>query len=155
MDRFRQVFMIVVSALVMLAFSAGIVMAAWYTLWIDAAPRPDEMPDVVTDFVSTVNGVLAANLGAILGISISLRGWQRPQQLTDALQWMAAAVYIAALAMAAIFWGLAGFTEDAARVVSILPELTRNGIGITIAILAAVLGVQTGITRAAAVRTGG
>lgn len=147
MDQVRKIFMIVVAAIVVVAFCAGIIMAGYYTLWIDGAPQPDRMPDVVSDFLSTVNGVLAANLGAILGISISLRGWRNPEQLSDALQWIAAGFYVVGIVAATILWGMAGFSEEQGTVVTTLPELTRNGIGIMIAVLAAVLGVQTGISR--------
>jgi hypothetical protein len=98
--------------------------------------------------VSAVNGTLAANLGAVLGISFSFRGWQGPHRATEVLQWLAAAWYMMMLLLAAMFWGLAGFTEDTTKVMSILPEMTKNGVGILIAILAAVLGVQTALTRA-------
>ena len=94
-----------------------------------------------------MNGTLAANLGAVLGISISLKGWQDPKDTTEVLQWVAAGWYVIMLFLAVVFWGMAGFTEEEAKVVSILPELTKNGIGIFIAILAAVLGVQTVVTR--------
>ena len=108
------------------------------------------MPEIVGFFVAAVNGTLAANLGAVLGISISLRGWRDPDTATEKLQWLAAGWYVLMLALAAVFWGLTGFTDDSARVVALLPEMTKNGIGIMVAILAAVLGVQTAVTRSRA-----
>ena len=143
-------FMVFVAGVVLLLFGVGIYAAGHYTLWVQGAPKPDAMPGIVGYFVSAVNATLAANLGAVLGISISLNGWQGPKDITEVLQWLAAGWYVLMLLLATLFWGLAdpAFTPDAAKVVSLLPELTKNGIGIFIAILAAVLGVQTAITRA-------
>jgi hypothetical protein len=153
-DRLRATFMTVVSVVVLLSFGLGIYLAGRYTLWVDP-PRPNEMPPIMSYLVSTVNGVLAANLGALLGINISLSGWQKPQGPAEILQWSAAGWYLLMLLLAAVFWGLAGFSEDASRVVPLLPEMTKNGIGIFIAILAAVLGVQTAVTRARALAARG
>jgi MFS family permease len=147
MSRAHEKFMIFVGGVALAAFGAGICMAARYTLWVDGAPRPAEMPGIISYFVSAVNGTLAANLGAVLGIAITPRGWQGPTDTVGKLQWFAAAWYVAMLVLAAVFWGLAGFTDDQTKVVSLLPEMTKNGVGIFIAILAAVLGVQTAITR--------
>jgi len=150
METVRVAFMAVVAGAVLVLFAAGIVVAAAYTLWVEGAPRPSDMPGIVSYFVTPVNGVLAANLGALLGISISMRGWREPKGQTEKLQWVAAGWYVAMLLLAAAFWAWAGFVEDPAKVVSILPELTKHGIGILIAILSAVLGVQTAVTRARA-----
>jgi hypothetical protein len=151
MERVRVIFIWVVAVVVLLMFGAGICVAARYTLWVEGAPRPNDMPGIVSYFVSAVNGTLAANLGALLGISISLRGWRGPQNANELLQWIAAGLYVAMLLLATIFWGMAGFTDDGSKVVSILPDMTKNAVGIFIAILAAVLGVQTAVTRARAI----
>ena len=143
----REKFMVSVAAVVLLAFGAGIFEAARYTLWVSGAPNPGEMPGVISYFVSAVNGILAANLAAVLGISISLRGFELPTDTTEKLQWFAAAWYMAMLVLAAVFWGFADFSEDHTKVVSLLPEMSKHAIGILIAVLAAVLGVQTAITR--------
>jgi hypothetical protein len=148
MPNIRETFMMTVTAFVLLAFGAGIAYAGWLTLWVSGHPNPGAMPSIVTYFVTAVNGTLAANLGAVLGISISLRGWQQPMGATERMQWFAAAWYVAMMMLAIVLWGVTRFTDDPARVVSILPELTKNAIGIFIAILAAVLGVQTLVTRA-------
>jgi hypothetical protein len=144
-------FMWTSAVLVLLLFLAGIWVAADYTLWVEGAPRPNDMPAIISYFVSAVNGTLAANLGALFGISISLGGWRGPQNKGELLQWMAAGFYVVGLSLAVLFWGLAGFTDDSSKVVSLLPEMTKNAVGIFIAILAAVLGVQTALTHASAV----
>jgi hypothetical protein len=140
--------MAVVTGFVLLAFGAGIAYAGWLTLWVSGHPNPGAMPPIVTYFVGAVNGTLAANLGAVLGISISLRGWTEPMGTTAKIQWIAAAWYVAMMMLAVVLWGMARFTDDPTQVAAILPELTKNAIGIFIAILAAVLGVQTLVARA-------
>lgn len=149
MFRVRMLFMVVLAAVVLLLFGVGIYVAAFYSFWIEGAPRPGDMPAIVSYFVSAVNATLAANLGALLGISFTIRGWKEPSTATETLQWAAAVWYVAMLLLAAAFWGMAGFTEDGSKIVPLLPEMTKNAIGIFIAILAAVLGVQTAVTRAA------
>lgn len=151
MKRFRTIFMWVVAVAVMLLFAAGVLVAGGYSLWFEGAPRPQDMPGIVSYFVSAVNGTLAANLGAVLGISISLHGWRDPATPTEKLQWAAAGWYVFILLVAAAIWAVAKFTEDPSKVVSLLPEMTKNAVGIFIAILAAVLGVQTAITRSTAI----
>lgn len=148
MDKVRVWFMSGVAIVVLVLFGAGIYVAARYTLWVEGAPRPDDFPKIISYFVSAVNGTLAANLGVLLGIGISLRGWRGPKSATELLQWIAACWYVAMLLLAAAFWGMAGFTDDTTKIVALLPELTKNGIGIFVAILAATLGVHISLTRA-------
>ncbi len=147
MSKLPERLMMFVVSVALLAFGAGIVVAARYTLWV-TTPRPADMPAIVVYFVTAVNGILASNLGAVLGISISLYGWRGPKNTMEKLQWLAAGWYVAMLALATVLWGVMGFSEDPAKVVPLLPQLTKNAVGIFIAILAAVLGVQTAITRA-------
>ena len=143
MDKIPRIVMTLVFAAVLLAFGLGIGVAAYYTLWIEGAPKPTEMPDIVAYFVSAANGTLAANLGAVLGIRLAWGGERSALSTTEIFQWFAAGWYVLMLLLAVLFWGMAGFREDEAQVVSLLPEMTKTAIGIFIAILAAVLGVQT------------
>jgi hypothetical protein len=143
MPTIREAFMIGVTAFVLAAFGAGIAYAGWLTLWVPGHPNPAAMPPIVTYFVTAVNGTLAANLGAVLGIGLSLRAWHGPMAPAQKMQWIAAAWYVAMMMLAIALWGMARFTEDPLRVAGLLPELTKNAIGIFIAILAAALGVRT------------
>ena len=140
--------MIVIAGSVLLLFGTGIIFAVIYTL----CEKPSAMPEIVSYFVSMANGPLAANLGVLLGISIARRGWRGPESETEWFQWFAAGWYVAMLLVAVAGWGTKCFVDDASKVVPLLPELTKNAIGIFIAILATVLGVNTAFARA---RTGG
>ena len=66
MNKACIIFMRLVSGVGLLGFGAGIYAAGAYTL----SAMPEDMPAVVSYFVSAVNGTPAANLGAILGINI-------------------------------------------------------------------------------------
>jgi hypothetical protein len=149
MKQVRVTFMAVVAGAVLLLFGGGIYVAARFTFWVAGAPRPGDMPAIVSYFVSAVNGVLAANLGALLGISVSSSGWRGPETATELLQWIAAGWYVVVMLAATVFWGMADFTNDTSKVVPLLPEMTRNLSGLSIAILAAVLGVQAAHPRPA------
>jgi hypothetical protein len=131
----KEVLMIGVAIAVLVLFTLGVLMAGRRT--------PADMPQIVIYFVSAVSGALAANLGAVLGISAFTWNWSAPEGKTEFLQWFAACWYLGVIVLATVLWGIAGFSDDTTQVVSILPELTKNGIGIFVAILAAILGVKT------------
>ncbi len=138
--------MIVIAGSVLLLFGTGVIFAVSYTL----REKPSDMPGIVSTFVSMANGPLAANLGVLLGISIARGGWRGPESDTEWFQWFAAGWYVAMLLVAVAGWGTKCFADDASKVVPLLPELTKNAIGIFIAILATVLGVNTAFARARA-----
>lgn len=130
-----------IAGLVLALFLASIVYVG------SLAGDPQTTPGIVIYFLSTVNGLLAANLGAILGISVSAGGLRAAGSTRETLQWVAAAVYVAGLATLLIAWGIAGFSEDPTKVASVIPEIGRTAIGILIAVLAAALGVQAAADR--------
>jgi hypothetical protein len=139
MTHIREILLVSIAVVVLVLFGLGIGAAAYYTL----KENPTGMPGIVSYFVGAVNGTLAANLGAVLGISTAIRGWRRPETKTEKMQWIAACWYVGMLAFAGVAWGLVHFSEEKDKVVSVLPDLTKTGIGICIAVLAAVLGVQS------------
>jgi hypothetical protein len=124
---------------------AGFVLATGYagyiTLWIAGAPKPERMATFVNETVLGVNLVLAANLGAYMGISAAVENWDRVHPI-GVLQWVAALTYVVAVVAACVFWGLTGFTEDKTKVAAVLPGITRAGSGVLVAVLGAALGVK-------------
>jgi hypothetical protein len=97
--------MVVVAGSVLALFGVGIYFAGRYTLGLGG--MPGDMPKIASYFLSTVNGTLAANLGVVLGISISVKGWQGPKNKVEALQWIAAGWYVLMILLAALF-GVSG-----------------------------------------------
>jgi hypothetical protein len=130
----RFLFMMIVSALVLFMFGGAIAVAC---LSDSGAP----LPGVVSYFIFAVNATLAANLGAVLGITLAGRSWSP----TEWLQWIAAAFYFLMLIAVAVTWAVRFNFGEGAEVPSVLPELTKNLIGLSIAILAAALGVQAAV----------
>ena len=128
------------AAAVLAAFVGGIAYAGYISKWIENAPLPDKMPRIANWFLSTVNGTLALNLGAYLGIKGA--GMELTGPIGGLQRW-AAGVYAVAWLVAAVLWGLVAFTEEATRVASILPEISRTGLGIILAVFGAALGVGT------------
>jgi protein-S-isoprenylcysteine O-methyltransferase Ste14 len=88
-----------------------------------------------------VSTVLTANLGAYLGISGIVAGWDRIDPI-GRLQRVACWVYVVALVIAGATWAYAGFPEEA----SLLPSMWSAGIGVVLAVFGAALGVKSHIT---------
>ena len=128
-----------VAVAVMLLFAGGLVLAAVYSLSTPAAPS--RMPAVATFVVSSVNGILAANLGAILGVTAIL-GFRSTLTDPERLQWVAAAFYVITLVLVMVVWGFTGFDEGPEQIVAAIPEVGRTGIGVLLAVFAASLGIQ-------------
>lgn len=137
-----------IAGLVLALFLASIVFVGFL-----GPSNPQDTPGIVIYFLSSVNGLLAANLGAILGISVSAGGLRQAQTTRETLQWVAAAVYVAGLATILVAWGIAGFSEDPTEVASVIPEIGRTSVGILIAVLAAAIGVQAASSRLQNART--
>jgi hypothetical protein len=142
-SKIPTVFLIAVAIVVLILFGAGIWTAGFYTLWVKEAPQPDKMPAIVAYLVSAVNGILAANIGALLGVHAT-KPPNDPKTPTDVVQWVAAGWYLVMVVFAAYLWSGVRFAEKQGAVVPALPEVTKTGLGILIAVLAAVLGVQAG-----------
>ena len=129
-------FMLLTAGVVLLLFTWALKIARDYTV----AGKPKELPPVVKYLISSVNAILVANLGAILGITISIGALS---SVSATAQWGAAVWYFAALIAVIWFWSTRKFEEDPDKIASPIPEVGRTGIGVLIAILAVVLGVQT------------
>ena len=147
-----------ISLLVILAsagFAAGIGAAGYYTL----KKRPADMPRFLVQLVTTIGGVLATNLGAVIGFSfkippelnaalahpLSISAWLGSSAVPvgTQLQLMAAGLYVIGLLVAVMLWGVAHFSDDPAVVVPTLPELSRTLLGVMVGALAVALGTQT------------
>jgi len=137
----------VLACLAGLFFLAGILEAGILT----QKGKPEKMPPFLKQTVTLIGGVLATNLGAVLGISVargvspSLRIWAVPT--TQALQMAAVILYVVGLLLAAVFWAINGFKENPNGgpivVVSTLPELTRILLGVIIGAAIVVLGISS------------
>jgi hypothetical protein len=136
-------------ALAALGFLGGIVTAAYYTLWVEGAPRPGDMPAFVAETVTSIGAILGTNLGAALGIRATTQQWRlSPASDTmDGLRVGAAWFYAGCLVLALAFWGFTGFTEEAGSVVPMLPQFSRTLLGVVVGVVAVLLGVPRQETR--------
>jgi len=104
------------------------------------------MPAFLTRTVTTIGGILATNLGAVLGINVlksnspAFRIMQVPT--TEALQNAAAILYLVGLFLALLFWAFKAFKEDPDVVVPILPNLSLTLLGVMGGALAVIIGLS-------------
>lgn len=126
--------------IVFLSFGVG-VWFAWYYTFKDIQGPPG-MPQFVSYFVSSVNGLLVANLGAIIGVSVYLSSFDWMKSNPGKTQIIAAGYYLLIFVVATIAWSKTGFSEKDEEVVPVLSEITKSGTGILIAFVASALGVE-------------
>src|SRR5688500_14306517 len=119
-------------AIAALGFLAGIVAAGYFSLKYE----PKKMPEFLAQLVTTTNGILATNLGAVIGlakagvadfahVTLSVPTWLGSPLVSDAtqLQVGAAWFYVIGLVVALGIWASMMFSQDPERVVPTLPEL--------------------------------
>jgi len=142
----RDYFILFFFALAIVFFFWGIIRAIYWTKKED----PAQMPPFLRQVVTAIGGILAANVGVVLGIKIEQALYQDinlitniftiPEDTTVLLQLIAAILYGIGMLMAFIAWGRKKFTEDPDKVVSILPQLSQTLLGIIVGACAIVLG---------------
>lgn len=102
-------------------------------------------PSALNAYVSTLSAVLAANLGAVLGLSFvpgtafsaaAWRFWTAPT--TAALQIIAAYAYAGSLLLAVGFWVVAHYRGKSAT--NTIDELFRAAMGLLLAVVGVLLG---------------
>ena len=144
---FKDYFILIFFVLAFVLFFWGIYSAIYWSNKGD----PTKMPRFLRQVVTGCGGVLAANLGAVLGIKIEQALVQNinlienlyaiPADTTLILQMIAMVLYVVGMIIVFIAWGRLKFTEDPERVVITLPQLTQTLFGICIGALAIVLAV--------------
>jgi hypothetical protein len=129
-----------------LGFLAGLIAAVRFSL----AGTPDKMPRFVRQVVIAVGGILATNLGAVIGVSVKqamltgasamglllFKGADAP----SVLQIGAAYFYVAGLLIALFGWWRTEFSDDPKVVVDILPQMSQTLLGVAVGVLAVALG---------------
>ena len=138
---------LVVSLMVLAAagFIAGVVSAIRYSL----NGTPSNMPPFLRQVVTAIGGVLATNLGAVIGITVQqvrAAGFDMASVLVAAgadtptkLQVGAAYLYVIGLLIALYGWWKLEFTEDPNKVVVTLPQLSQTLLGVGAGVLAVAL----------------
>ena len=166
MTQLRPLILIVVF-LGTIGYICGIIVAGIVTLTSSSTKGPNEMmPAFVTQVVTAIGATLATHFGAVFGISQFTGGnprpipnffqihiWARlPPRITlesvtveksisrlDSVQVIAAYIYFFSLVLAAIFWGLNGFSDHSA---DIIKNMSVNLLGVMAGVIAVVLNVK-------------
>ncbi len=132
----------------------GIVLACLES-WPEHQP-PYQIPVFLSTTVTSIAALLATNLGAVLGITItksdSLFGETKTwNPLTvfrepEPTNFQATACYIYAISLIAcgVVWACRGFEPDPAKIVPLIPEMTKSLLGVIIGVLAMSLNIQQG-----------
>jgi hypothetical protein len=141
-----------------LAYIGGILWAGIAS--IQCPKVPVELPDLVTQTITSIGAVLATNFGALFGISkfvnenrgknptlINIKKWyglpvmpksENKVAFLDKLPVYAAYLYFISLILALVFWGITGFSDQSAQ---ILKNMTSTLIGAAAGVLAVYLNV--------------
>lgn len=140
------------AAIAIVLFAWGVFAAGYYTI----KKRAPEMPVFLERSVTSIGGVLALNLGAVVGLDAANAGAFATQSMFSAslllsgsvsgVQLWAAYLYAFFLVVALVLWGVVGFKVNEAGkpkvVVDTLPELSRTLVGVVVGVIAILLGVS-------------
>lgn len=111
-------------------------------LSLSSPPQPQLLAVPLEYILTTVNGMLAANLGAFVGVSVAAVVWNRTEPPASMFQILAAAFYGLVVIVAWVVWWKAGFVVATNEIVAAIPEMCRTGLGIVLGVFALALGVQ-------------
>lgn len=133
---------------IVVLFTWGMGMAVYCQFLTPGAPRPDAMPGYLGALVSGLNGGLALNLGALLGIRGAFGPRLGPRLAKESIQLTLAVYYGIMWCLATVCWRVAELAGNADSVVGILPETSSSGIKICVAVLFVLLGLEAAYKRA-------
>ena len=105
-----------------------------------AYQRPEPFPPELAFILTTVSGMLAANLGALVGVTVSAKA-TRTEVPVSWFQIVAAIAYSVIVVIAWIVWAKRGFPAGLTGIVPVIPEMCRTGLGIVLGVFALALGV--------------
>lgn len=134
-----------------IAFIYGITIACHISL--QEVPDVSKMPSFLSYLVISISVVLATNFGAVVGFTVKVKdsnfrkqnNWNPLNVFSSdtptVLQTTACYLYLLGLLAAAVVWANKDFTEDTARIVPLLPQLTNSLLGAIVGALAQALGL--------------
>ena len=148
MDKAIQYLIVFLFAVGGLAYLYGIFKACWISL--QKNPVVSDMPAFLSSTITSIGAVLATNLGAVLGITITKASPEFSEAVLHPLiafttlsvtsvQVIACYLYIISLVAVSIVWGKKDFTPDPNKVVSTIPELTKTFLGVIVGVFAITL----------------
>ena len=143
---YKNIMVIFILTLACIGFIYGIGSAVYYSI----KGQPDLMPSFLRQVVTGIGGILATNLGAVLGIKVEQAKkfgfdvgsflWADAADAPSMLQVGAAYLYLIGMLVALIGWIKLKFSEDPTQVVNILPQLSITLLGVCMGVLAVSIG---------------
>jgi len=131
-----------------LAYLYGIYKACAISL--QKNPVLSDMSPFLSSIVTSIGAVLATNLGAVLGFTISdpnsalaeaarnpFSVFSNPTPSNE--QVMACFLYVLTLFAVSVVWGIKKFTDDPLQVVPTVPQLTKTFLGVIVGVFAIIL----------------
>lgn len=105
---------------------------------------PDKMPEIANWAITAIGGVLAINLGGVLGLKIA-EGYLKIKALKEptpsVIQIVAAFLYVLILIVAFVVWAILGFESKPEEIVPAIPSLSKTLCGVLVGALAVALNV--------------
>lgn len=144
---FKTVLVAALAGCALVTFIGGIIWA----VVLSFKKKPQNMPVYLNELVITINGILAANLGSVLGQHVAgVTAYQIAEgkgicDLSSAVQTQIVAVllYLLILVGTLIVWAAKKFSEKPEEVVPIIPQLSKTFFGVAAGCLAIILGVDS------------
>lgn len=145
-------------------YGYGIIEAICVSLKYKGNIPDDAYSPVLASFMSTIQGLLLTNLGALLGISVKdpnspvarnmmlqkpvaqnslVNTVGNPLQLREKIQLLALVMYVISLVACVITWAVEGFSSDSKEVVPVVSESGKVFVAVVLAYLTMILGVQS------------
>lgn len=143
---------ILLIAIACVSFIYGIYKACKISWPLDD-PDTSLMPAFLSNLVTSIAAILATNLGAVVGFTVTNESsifrdsstWSLTNLFTEnasgSWQTLACYIYILGLLAAAIVWARKNFTADDSEIMSLIPQLTKSLVGVIIGVLAISLNV--------------
>lgn len=143
-----KLLLILLSSMGFIAYAYGVFYACYLSL--KKEPKPTEMPAFLASVVTSIGGVLATNLGAVIGFAIKVPGSTAAKNIGEPfaffvyaaftnLQITASYIYLLFLFIAATVWAVKKFTGDANQIVPVLPEMTKTLLGVIVGAMGIIL----------------
>ncbi|MEO5776688.1 MAG: hypothetical protein ABIQ27_07265 [Flavobacterium sp.] len=140
-----EIIIIALFAIGCFGYAYGILKACFISL--AKIPDVSKMPAFLSNLITTIGAVLATNLGAILGLpktetpSLSPFTFFIEPTVTN-FQITACLIYLLALLVSSVVWGIKNFTTDSTQIVPTLPDQAKTFLGVLVGVLAITLAKQ-------------
>ena len=138
----KEILTAVIALAAIVFFAYAIIKAIHYS----NLGTPGSMPSFLNQAIIVIGGVLATNLGSVVGIEVdqvagNAFGFQEfSTDLIMGIRIACASLYVLAMIIVFIFWAKLGFKNNPNEIVDSLPLLSKTLLGVAVGALAVFLG---------------